>query len=95
MIVHRLHLGFCVVLLCDLVQHRGRFAKLRWHCPNSHYCGESQQFTDEDLEVMKREQSGPTEGMPEVGQDGYVVGDESAPRLEPIGNGPPKRSDDF
>ena len=44
---------------------------------------------------MKREQSGPAEGMPEVGQDGYVVGDESAPRLEPTGNGPPKRSDDF
>ncbi len=58
-------------------------------------CGDSQQFTDEDLEIMKREQSGPAEGMPEVGQDGYVVGDESAPRLEPTGNGPPKRSDDF
>ena len=58
-------------------------------------CGDSQQFTDEDLEIMKRAQSGPTEGMPEVGQDGYVVGDESAPRLEPTGNGPPKRSDDF
>ena len=58
-------------------------------------CSDSEQFTDEDLEVMKREQSGPTEGMPEVGEDGYVVGDESAPRLEPTGNGPPERSDDF
>ena len=52
-------------------------------------------LSDKDIEEIKRQQYGPTDGMGEMGQDGFLIDDDSAPSEESNTEPPPERSDNF
>lgn len=52
-------------------------------------------LSDEDIAEIERQKYGPTDGMGEMGQDGFLIDDDSAPNTESNTEAPPERSDDL